>query len=181
MKKLLFLGVALITFTTATASYATTKANSVILSLDGGYEYFAPKRHLQNTAVGYGIVGYNFTNHWGIEGMAGTFTSYSRRNSNYDANIRGTIVAVDGVYHFTPCFQRIEPFVLAGVGAMHLSNNGPDADNEGNINAGIGAHIFANEVVALRLEARDLYTIVGGKNDVILAVGVTAFLNRCCT
>jgi hypothetical protein len=37
-------------------------------------------------------------------------------------------------------------------------------------------HIFANDVIALRLEARDFYTITGGKNDFMVAGGVSFFI-----
>jgi OOP family OmpA-OmpF porin len=159
------------------SSIAACQGHSVIVSLEGGAEYFSSKRHLQNTGIGYGIVGYNFTEHWGIEGLAGMFTSYSRRTSNYDQRINGKLFAVDGVYHFSPYYRNmIEPFVLAGVGATALSETGSDANDEGNINAGVGVHVYANPAVALRLEARDFYTIVGGKNDVLLGGGVSFFI-----
>jgi OmpA-OmpF porin, OOP family len=177
MKNKLMLSASLVALAVSAPSYAFSRANSVILSAVGGHEWFAPKRHLENTGVGYVLAGYNFTNHWGIEGLAGAFTSYSRREENYNQQIRGKQFAVDGVYHFTP-YYMIEPFVLAGVGVNHYNNNNNnnDPNSEGNINAGAGAHIFANNIVALRLEARDFYTITGGKNDFMLAGGVSFFI-----
>lgn len=163
------------------SAFAFSKANSAVFSVMGGYEWFAANRNLENTGVGYALAGYNFTDHWGIEGLAGMFTSYSRRTANYNQRIQGKQFAVDGVYHFSPYFiarQAIEPFLLAGVGVNHYNNNnnGSDPNSEGNINAGAGVHIFANDVVALRVEARDFYTITGGKNDFMLAAGVSLFL-----
>lgn len=177
MKKIFIIITLLISVITSTYVFAAPKCHPFIASLGGGYDFFASKRHIQNASVGYGIVGYNFTENWGIEGLAGMFTTYSRRASNYDQNIRGRLFAVDGVYRVTNIYHDcIEPFILAGVGATSLSESGPDANDEGNINAGVGVHIFANEIVALRLEARDFYTIVGGKNDVLLGGGVSFFI-----
>jgi len=165
----------------AAPTYALSKANSIIISGMGGYEWFASKRNLENTGMGYLVAGYNFTDHWGIEGLAGMFTTYSQSAENYHQQIRGKQFAVDGVYHFssyTIARQLIEPFVLVGAGVNHYNNNndGYDPNSEGNINAGAGVHIFANNVVALRLEARDFYTITGGKNDFVLAGGVSFFI-----
>lgn len=180
MKKWSILGAGLALAITAPA-HALSKANSVILSVDGGYEWFASKRHLENTGMGYVLAGYNFTDHWGIEGLAGAWRSHSRNNGNYNQRIRGKQFAVDGVYHFSAlsiAHQMIEPFLLAGVGVNHYNNNNNNADpnSEGNINAGAGVHIFANDVVAVRLEARDFYTITGGKNDYMVAGGVSFFI-----
>ncbi len=162
------------------SAFAFSRANSAIFSAMGGYEWFAPSRNLENTGVGYLLAGYNFTSNWGIEALAGMFTSYSRREANYNQQIRGKQFAVDGVYHFSPYFiakQAIEPFLLAGAGVNHYNNNNDnnDPNSEGNINAGAGVHIFANDVVAVRLEARDFYTITGGKNDFMVAGGVSLF------
>lgn len=168
-------------FLPLSATYALSKSSSVVLSGMGGYEWFSSKRNLENTGIGYVLAGYNFTDHWGIEGLAGMFTSYSRREANYDQRINGKQFAVDGVYHFSAyniARQLIEPFVLLGAGVNHYNNNnnGSDPNSEGNINAGAGVHIFANDIVAVRLEARDFYTITGGVNDFMLAGGVSFFI-----
>ena len=140
-------------------------------TLGAGYEYFASKRHIDNTTVPFGIIGYNFTDHWGIEGLLGVINSTTYK-TNSKQHVHGGLFLVDGLYHFSN-YKNIEPFVLAGVGITGLDPNGEDARNEGNINAGAGVLWFANEMIALRLEARDIYTIVGGKNDVMLGGGVT--------
>lgn len=181
MKKWSILGAGMLALVVTAPAFALSKANSAIFSVDGGYEWFAPKRNLENTGVGYLLAGYNFTDHWGIEGLAGMFTSHSRREANYNQRIHGKQFAVDGVYHFTSytiARQLIEPFVLLGVGVNHYNsnNNGWDPNSEGNINAGAGMHIFANDVIAVRFEARDFYTITGGKNDFMVAGGVSFFL-----
>lgn len=156
-------------------SFAETKANTGIASLAAGYEYFAPKRNLQNTGLGLAVLGFNFTQHWGVEGLVGLLTTLSRRNADYGQHINGKLYAFDGVYRFL-AFHHLEPFVLAGVGVTSLSDAGTSANNEGNINAGVGTHIFINEVVAFRFEARDFYTMTGGKNDFMVDAGISARL-----
>lgn len=153
------------------SGYAATRANTMTVTLGGGYEYFASKRHIDNTAVPFGILGYNFTDHWGIEGLLGVINSNTFK-TNTKQHVHGGLFLVDGLYHFSD-YKNVEPFVLAGVGITGLDPNGEDARNEGNINAGAGVLWFANEMIALRLEVRDIYTINGGKNDVMLGGGVT--------
>ncbi len=158
--------------------FAATRANSVAFTLGGGYEYFSSKHEVKNTGVGFGALGYNFTDHWGIEGLVGFFNTKSQRVATYHEQVKGTLFAIDGLYHFSS-FQVVEPYLLAGVGVMGMNPSGDDAHNEGNINAGVGVQWFANQVVALRVEARDFYTWVGGKNDVMLDAGVMFLLDLC--
>lgn len=170
MKNILSI-IATILFLTTTAQ-AASRPNTTTFTLGGGYEFFASKRNIQNTAVPLAMLGYNFTERWGIEALFGVINSTSHQNATYGEHVHGNLFLIDGLYHFS-CCHHIEPFVLAGVGITGLDPNGNDARNEGNINAGAGILWFANEVVALRLEARDLYTITGGKNDVLVDGGVT--------
>lgn len=161
------------------SAHAESRAGAATLTLGGGYEFFASKRQIDNTGVGLGIIGYDFTRHWGIEALLGTLKTHSRRTDDYNKAVSGTLFAVDGVYHFKSYHNVLEPFLLAGVGVTGLSPNGTDPHNEGNINAGVGAQYFFGRAVAVRAEARDWYTIDGGKNDVILDAGVTFFWDVC--
>ncbi len=160
----------------AQPALAFNQAKTVALSVGGGYDYFSSTRRIENAGVGFGTVGYNFTDNWGIEGLLGFFNSTSRYAYNFGKNVDGTMFAFDAVYHFTP-FKCIQTYVLAGPGIMGFNPNGSSAHNAGNINAAVGAQIFANEIVALRLEARDFYTFTGGKNDVFLSAGVAFMIN----
>ena len=154
---------------------AFNQAGDVTLTAGGGYDIFSSKRHIQNAGIPVGIIGYNFTDNWGIEGLLGFFHADSIAPAIYGKQINGTMFAANVVYHFSP-YSFIQPYVLAGPGAMDLNPNGTSAHAEGNINAAVGAQLFMTEVVAFRVEARDLYTFVGGKNDVFLSGGVTVLI-----
>ena len=130
---------------------------------------------LVSAIAGQPALGYNFTDQWGIEALLGFFNTQSRHLENFGADVSGTMFAVNAVYHFTP-YKKLQAYVLAGPGIMGFNPNGTDAHNEGNLNAAVGVEVFADEAVALRLEARDFYTFVGGKNDVFLSGGVTFFI-----
>lgn len=153
-------------------SYAGNRPGAATLTLGGGYYHFAPKRHVGNTGVKFGELAYDFNEHWGIEGLLGFFVTDSHRSQDYGTSVNGTLFAIDGVYHFSP-YHNFEPYLLAGPGAVSMHPNGNDANTEGNVNAGAGVQYFFSSSVALRLEARDFYTIVGGKNDYFLNGGVS--------
>lgn len=179
MKQLLLSSItslSLLALSTFQPVYALNNAGTVSLTLGGGYDYFSSKRLVKNSGVGFGIAGYNFTDHWGIEALLGFFNTKSRHVNNYDKTVNGTLFAFDAVYHFSP-YASLQPYVLAGPGVTGFNPNGTDAHNEANINAAVGADYFFNEIVALRVEARDLFTFNGGKNDILISGGVTFLIN----
>ncbi|MBX3708824.1 MAG: porin family protein [Gammaproteobacteria bacterium] len=159
-------------------SYAGNRPGALTVTLGGGYLFFDTKRHIDNKAAGMIEVGYDLTEHWGIEGMLAGFNTKFKKSVDDDRKINGTIFNFNGVYHFNS-YSMFEPYVLAGVGIMGLNPNHLDANNEGNINAGVGAQMFVHHSVALRLEARDLYTWVGGKNDVFIGGGISVLVDMC--
>lgn len=161
--------------------HATNMANSASVTLGAAANFFDSKRNIKDASGPFVAVGYNFTNHWGIEGLLGSFRTKFKRREDNRRGISGTQFAFNGIYHFSPLRNNVQPFVLAGVGILGLDPNGTDAHNEGNVNAGLGVQIFFDPVVALRLEARDAYTFIGGKNDLFLGLGVTFLLPLNCT
>jgi OOP family OmpA-OmpF porin len=152
--------------------FAGNEAGNGTFTLGAGYYHFAPKRNIDNTSITFGSLGYNFTKQWGIEGLLGFFTTDSNRSVDNGKEVNGTLFAMDAIYRFSPihCF---EPYVLAGPGAIGMNPNGNDANVQGNFNAGVGTQYFFSKTIALRLEARDFYTFVGGKNDYFLNGGVS--------
>ncbi len=151
---------------------AFNKAGDLTLTAGGGYDYFATKRQIDNTGIPFGIIGYNFSDNWGIEALLGFFHTTAHYTGFYGKDVSGTMFAADVVYHFTP-YKFVQPYLLAGPGIMGLNPNDNDANNEGNVNGAAGVQLFFNDNIAFRLEARDIYTIVGGKNDVMLSGGIT--------
>lgn len=167
--------ICLISCITAT-SFAGNRPASLSLSAGVGDIIFPAKRHIDNAGLGFFGVGYNFSYHWGIDSILGFFTSESKRVDDYGQEINGTLFALDALYRFNP-YKNLEAYVMAGPGIIGLNPNGTDSNNEGNINAGLGVQYFFDQSLALRVEARDFYTITGGKNDVVLDGGFTYLLN----
>lgn len=160
---------------------ATAASRGHTFTFTGGvaFESFSSKRDINNRGFPIGALGYNFDCHWGAEAMLGTFHTRFFDSANYDNRmVSGTLFMLDALYHITSP-TNVEPFLIAGLGIMGLDPNRFDAKNEANFNFGLGALIFADPVVALRLEVRDIYTFIGGKNDVFFAGGVTFLLDWC--
>lgn len=76
-------------------------------------------------------------------------------------------------------YRFVEPYLLAGVGVIGLNPNRNDGHNEGNMNFGIGSDFFIEKSIAFRIEARDFYTFVGGKNDILIGAGIKFLLDLC--
>ena len=157
---------------------AANRAGAASFILGAGNYYFSSKRHIDNAGLIFVGAGYDFTDQWGIEAIASIFNTDSDNPQDNGKQVNGTLVAIDGVYHFSP-YKAIQPFITAGVGILGLSPNGNDARNEGNINAGLGAQYFVTDSISFRVDARDFYTINGGKNDVMLDAGMTFLFDLC--
>lgn len=142
----------------------------VTVTLGGGGIIFASKRQIDNAGIAFAALAYNLTDNWAVEALLGGFNTSLNNSDNRTVN--GTLFALDALYRFIPQ-HALSPYVLAGVGVFGMNPNGTDANNEGNINIGVGAQYFVHPAVALRLEARDFYTLIGGKNDVMIDGGVS--------
>lgn len=150
---------------------AGNQAGSTTLTLSDAYYAFAQKRHLNNTSMPNASIAYNFTPSWAIEGSVGVLNP--NQKSGYSGlKYHGFLYTVDGLYRFTPC-GLFEPYALAGVGILGLKPSGTDSTWLANINAGVGTQFFVDNSIALRVEAKDIYTMSGGKNDVMVNFGVS--------
>ena len=191
MKKLLksivaCLGLISIVAATESPVYAQSRPGALSITAGGGYDFFSSKRRMDNTGIGFLAIGYDFTCRWGVEAFFAGFRTNFKRSVDDNRRINGTIAAFDAVYHFDAynAFGRepytIQPYLLAGFGAIGLNPTLTDANNEGNANGGIGVALTLHRMLALRLEARDFYTFVGGKNDVTVGAALSVIFDTCC-
>ncbi len=156
----------------SSAVSAGNAAGDATFTLGSGYERFSLKRRIDNTSVPFVALGFNFTDQLALEALLGGFTTTSNRPEDNGSQVRGTLFALDGMYRFA-AMHDFQPYVMAGPGATAMDPNGYDANVQGNINAGVGVQYFFYKSIALRVEVRDFYTFVGGKNDVYLDGGLS--------
>ena len=142
---------------------AEIKAGSIELSPFAGYNFFEKRQNLDNRPVFGGRLGYNVTNHFGIE-AAGEFikSSVDDKSKTFDRegqfaspidDVKLTMYHLDLLYHFFP-EAKFNPFIVAGYGAAHYK---PEINNKNMsvINFGLGAKYWLSDRVALRLDIRD--------------------------
>lgn len=167
--------------TATSISLASNRPGAITLSLSDGYYNFDSKRKLDNTYIQSLTMDYNLNQRFGIEGGVGLInTDTTRYNLNPKVGVHGYLFTVDGLYHFQSqhCFA---PYALAGIGALSLKPNGTDSNYQGNINVGLGSQFFIDKSIAFKLEARDVYTMVGGKNDYLINFGISFLFDTCCS
>ena len=139
------------------------RAGSFEVGPFGGYNFFENSQNLENRPV-FGLrLGYNFTQHFGIEGV-GEFISSHVDNKTITATKEGqfaspmdgvdlTFYHLDLVYHFKP-EARFNPFILAGFGGAHYRPEISTKDMAA-FNVGVGAKYWVTDNIALRFDLKD--------------------------
>jgi OOP family OmpA-OmpF porin len=133
---------------------AGNRPHAFTLTPQGGVTVFEGNRDLDPAYSGGLALGYNFSEHWGAEGVV---TYGSAETSDGTATIDVTTVRLDTLYHFRPQKDFV-PFVAFSLGGIdyHLPS---DNNEDGIIGYGIGMKYFLPEGVALRLDVRHLFDI----------------------
>ncbi len=139
------------------------KAGSFEVGPFGGYNFFENNQNLENRPV-FGLrLGYNFTRHFGIEGVgeyirtsvadrARTGITEGQFGSPMD-KVDLTFYHLDAVYHFIPD-GKFNPFVLAGFGGAHYRPEISTKDMAA-FNLGVGAKYWLTDNIALRFDLKD--------------------------
>jgi outer membrane beta-barrel protein len=142
---------------------AEVKAGSFEVNPFAGYNLFEDSQNLKNRLIYGGRLGYNFTDHFELEGALEFVNTrvddkslvFGKRGQ-YRSPMDKVDIAfyhLDALYHFMP-ESRFNPFVVAGVGAAQYS---PKISNHDMavVDFGVGAKYWLAEHVALRVDVRD--------------------------
>ncbi len=173
-KKVIVSCVALLALAAGSFASAGTRPGAVSFRLADGYMFFAQKRHLENTTTPTIELGYELNDKWGMKAGV-TAINTDTKGVGPSSGVHGFFYMLDGVYKFLPR-GNIEPYVLGGVGITSLeAHNTTDPTSQANVNAGVGSHYFIDPSISLNAEAKDVYTMSGGKNDVMLTAGVSFY------
>jgi OOP family OmpA-OmpF porin len=140
------------------------KAGSFEVTPFVGYNFFEHSQNLENRPVFGGRLGYNFTQHFGVEGVGeyiGSHVDDKSITGSKEGQYRGpmdsvdlTFYHLDAVYHFIPD-GKFNPFVVIGVGGAHYN---PSINNRGDMaafNVGVGAKYWLTDHIALRFDVQD--------------------------
>jgi OOP family OmpA-OmpF porin len=161
------------------AAHAEIKAGSVELSPFVGYNFYDNQHNIKDRPVFGGRIGYNFTNHFGLEGTgefsktrvddkSKTWTEQGQFTGGDDVKIIS--YHLDLVYHFLP-EEKFNPFVTAGYGASHY-NPEINSKNMRLMNVGVGAKYWVADNVALRVDLSDKMTFDEQLHNLSATAGV---------
>jgi len=156
MKKTLLLVAAGILAAASFASAANREGQFSVSPVIGGYTYDDSQGRESDANMIYGArAGYNFTKHFGVEGLF-DFVDSTNINGN---NIHMYRYGGELLYHFFPD-NTFVPYLAAGYSGLHFDATGIDGKPRGAFDYGIGAKYFLNDSVALRADFRHLvYTM----------------------
>ena len=139
------------------------KAGSFEVGAFGGYNFFENGQNLENRPVYGGRLGYNFTRHWGVEGVVEFINSRVDDKARTGAkegqfrspmnNVDLTFYHIDAVYHFMPD-SKFNPFIDVGFGGAHYEPAISTKDMAA-FNVGIGAKYWVADNIALRIDVKD--------------------------
>lgn len=130
-----------------------------------GYNVFEKAQNLKDAPLFGGRLGYNFTEHFGIEGAVeyiGTnlndkaITGPKKGQFRYPVDsVALTFFHLDAVYHLIP-EGDFNPFILAGFGGIHYRPSISVQETDmSSFNFGVGTKYWMTENVALRLDLKD--------------------------
>lgn len=161
-KKIMLLPLALFLLTLATPALAQNRARAVTLSpFVGGY-MFECFQHLDNNWYFGMRLGYNFTEHWGAEGMFGYVPTESNAREFDERNVNVFRYGGDLMYNLMPK-KKFVPFLAAGFGDIQINDpSGLNDHDRGMFDYGVGFKYFISKNVALRADVRhDLFCEFG--------------------
>ncbi|MBT1071990.1 OmpA family protein [Pelotalea chapellei] len=160
MKKKLTLLLAGSLMAVATAATAANMPETFYLSpVVGGYT-FEGKQHIKTAPV-YGLkLGYNFTEHFGLEG-AFDYAATETTRTNKDLSFYK--YGADLIYNFRPATNLV-PFIAAGYGGYNFSGAGLDKKARPAFDYGLGLKYFLNDNFAIRGDVR--HVIASLNNEV---------------
>jgi len=160
------------------------RGGSIEVTPFGGYNWFQDKQNLKDRPVYGGRLGYNFTPHFGIEGVVEFIktavddkglTSVKEGQFGFPMDdVDLYFYHVDAVFHFMP-EGKFNPFIVAGFGGAHYKPRISDHDMAA-FNVGVGAKYWLTDHIALRADVRDYMVteiIQETYHNVAATVGVT--------
>lgn len=142
---------------------AEIKAGSFEVTPFVGYNVFENSQNLKDSFLFGGRLGYNFTSHFGIEGVGEFIGSHvydpARMNITEGQfrspadRVDATLYHLDLVYHFIP-EGRVNPFAVVGFGGTHYSEKISTRDMAA-FNVGLGLKLWLTDNIALRFDLQD--------------------------
>lgn len=140
--------------------------SGVTLSIMGGQALFSDERSLDDDTF-YAIgLGYEYGNHWAAE-LGYVVSEPNIEDTQLSVDIDH--IRLDGLYYFGA--DKFRPYLVAGVGQANYSVADLDED-ETFVNGGAGFKYAFNPHVALRGDARAVYSTDESETDFLVGLGL---------
>ncbi|MBU0676396.1 MAG: OmpA family protein [Proteobacteria bacterium] len=165
-------------------AHTEIKAGSTEIGVFRGYNWFEDYQNLKDQPVLGARLGYNFTKHWGVEGVVEYIDSQvdDRGKTGLHAGQFGspmksvdlTFYHADAIYHFLPD-SKFTPFAAVGYGGAHYNPKISTGEMTA-LNAGVGAKYQSTDNIFLRADLRDFMVTEFFQetyHNVGLTVGIT--------
>jgi OOP family OmpA-OmpF porin len=134
-----------------------------------GWYIFDDDQDIDNAPI-FGIgLGYNFTEHLGVEGIFNYVKSNSETTND---DIDSYIYRLDGLYHFRPD-KQVVPYLAAGLGAITIDEDNTGSDTNTLFNYGGGIKAFITESLSFRGDIRHLIDLDDSNNNFAVTIGFT--------
>jgi OOP family OmpA-OmpF porin len=155
--------IAAVVFLLPLSARCETREGTTEIGLFGGYHFFQSNHNLKDRPVFGGRVGYNFSKHFALEGVAEIVKSRVDDATLTDGiegefrsptdKVRVNYYHIDAIYNLLP-ESKFDPFIAAGYGLARYS---PSISTKAMsaFNFGVGAKYWMSEDVALRFDLRD--------------------------
>jgi OOP family OmpA-OmpF porin len=164
MKKVISFMVVLTVLAMTSIGYAGERAGAFSISpFVGGYMYDEnDQRELVKNRVLYGLrLGYDVTDHFGIELVGHYVTGMLKRSPEPNKHIDIWSYRLDLLYNFMP-HSMVVPYLAIGGGGQSIRYGaGIGNSNDGTANAGGGFKFFMTEDLAFRADARHILDFEG--------------------
>jgi OOP family OmpA-OmpF porin len=150
--------------------FAENRADLFTLSPHGGGFLFDNAKSLSNgSVVGLGI-GYNYTDHFGVEANFNYINSGSKRSGGGNAD--GYMYRLDGIYNFVP-ERHVVPYLSAGLGGITINNERHEDDTDAILGIGGGFKYYLSDDLAFRADVRQFYAFEDSINNYAYTFGLT--------
>lgn len=146
-----------------------------------GKYFYGGDQNLRSEPV-FGVrLGYNFTRNIGIEASLEQVQSsiVDRLKTSADRppfvspddGVKNILYHIDAVYHFMPG-QRLNPFVVAGIGESHFDPSRTGTVSRFLADFGAGAKYWLTDTTAVRVDMRDVMTFDKTYHNIQATVGL---------
>jgi OmpA-OmpF porin, OOP family len=164
-KTLLLVIVGIFTFY-ANSVYAEIQPGSFsVTPFVGGY-FFDRTQDFKNTLTYGGGLGYDFTEHFGIEGL---YNVLDTKTKSTEAKVNGSLVRIEGLMYLGSS-KNFVPYLAIGAGAINVEHPVNKLDRKFG-DFGFGLKYFLTEKIALRADVRDI--MVPSKINPLVTVGLS--------